>query len=175
MSLIVPELFDMTPEDCVEMSSTLSLVISRAIDDNNVQVYQSALVLLDAMLIQCEQQELPQVKVSLLLSKIISDVQSKLADGSRKVVESAELSLLAMAHSPCVDVNTISNAATKKIKTTEKGGRTVKARLQFIERLIAEFEDEIPPKPVIFFAKCECGYHYVLRCDLTHQFYVYFI
>ena len=159
MSLIVPELFDMTPEDCAEMTSTLSLVISRAIDDNNVQVYQSALILLDAMLIKCEQQELPQVKVSLLLPKIIADILSKLADGSRKVVESAELSLLAMAHSPCVDVSTISNAATKKIRTAEsKGGRTVKARLQFLEHLIAEFNDQVPFRRVLDFAKCECGY-----------------
>eukprot|EP00956_Cyclotella_meneghiniana_P011003 scaffold15417_cov71-Cyclotella_meneghiniana.AAC.4 len=154
MSLIVPELFDMTPEDCAEMTSILSLVISRAIDDNNVQVYQSALILLDAMLIKCEQQELPQVKVSLLLSKIIADILSKLADGSRKVVESAELSLLAMAHSPCVDVSTISNAATKKIRTAEsKGGRTVKARLQFLEHLIAEFNDQVPFRRVLDFAK----------------------
>ena len=159
MSLIVPELFDMTPEDCAEMTSTLSLVISRAIDDNNVQVYQSALILLDAMLIKCEQQELPQVKVSLLLSKIIADILSKLADGSRKGGESGELSLLAMAHSPCVDVSTISNAATKKIRTAEsKGGRTVKARLQFLEHLIAEFNDQVPFRGVLDFAKCECGY-----------------
>ena len=144
---------EISTEDCAEMASILSLIIERCIDDNNVQVYQSALILVDVMLLQCERNELPQTKVTLLLSKICTDVLSKLADSSKKVVESAELSLLAMAHSPCVGVVYICNAASKKLRSAEaKGGRAIKARLHFIEHLTAEFGKEVPLKRIIDFA-----------------------
>jgi hypothetical protein len=147
---------DISVEECAEMASTLSLIISRCIDDNNVQVYQSALIVLDEMLVQCEHHDLAQAKVTLMLSKIIPNIMTKLADSSKKVVDSAELSLLAMAHSSCVGIVYISNAATKKVQTADsKGGRTIKARLQFIENLVAEFGRDVPFKRVLDFAKGE--------------------
>ena len=153
MSLLVPQMcVEISTEDCVEMASVLCLIIGRCIDDNNVKVYQSALILIDGMLLQCEQNKLPETKATLLLSKICTDILSKLADSSKKVAESAELALLGMAHSSCVGVVYICNAATKKVRSAEaKGGRTIKARLLLIEHLTAEFGNEVPLKRVVDF------------------------
>ena len=148
--MLVPERF----ADCADVASTLGLIVARCIDDNNVQVYQSGLILLDEVLLQCEQRGLSQSKSTALLSNIITDVIAKLADSSRKVVESAELSLLAMSHSSCIGITCISNHVTKKIRSADsKHGRTVKARLLFIEQMIAEFGNEVPFKRVIDFAR----------------------
>ncbi|KAL3789752.1 hypothetical protein HJC23_006745 [Cyclotella cryptica] len=155
MGLLLPQLFDVDSLDiCSDMANTLTLVISRSIDDKNVQVYQSALILLDESLLQFERKEMPEAKVTLLLSKIIADLLSKLADSKQKVVDSAELSLLTLAHSTCIDFAYICNAATKKVRTADaKGGRTIKARLQFLENLIADFDERVPWNRVIDFAK----------------------
>jgi hypothetical protein len=155
ISLLLPELFSsVSADDCAGMANTLTQVISRSIDDKNVQVYQSALILLDESLLQFEWNEMSEAKVTLLLSKVMTELLSKLADSKQKVVDSAELSLLALAHSTCVDFDYICNVATKKVRTADsKGGRTVKARLQFLENLIAEFDEKVPWNRVIDFAK----------------------
>jgi hypothetical protein len=155
MGLLLPELFDGgSSEVWSEMTNTLTLIISRSIDDKNVQVYQSTLILLDETLLACERAQLSQAKVTVLMSKVISDILSKLADSKQKVVDSAELCLLALAHSSCIDFASICNAATKKIKTADsKGGRTLKSRLQFIDNLISEFDVNVPWKRVVDFAK----------------------
>lgn len=158
-------------EDFVEAVRTLVSIINYCIEDKNVQVYQSTLILLDEMLVQCEGKKLSKVEVTLLLSKTITDVISKLTDSSHKVVDATELSLLAMAHSSCVDVTHIVNAVTKKIRTVDlKGGRTIKARLQFIERLIAEFSDEIQHKRVLDFAKGQYIESFCFNvCSMSHN------
>lgn len=155
ISLLLPEHFsNVSADECADMANTLTQVVSRSIDDKNVQVYQSALILLDESLLQFERNEMPGTKVTLLLSKVVTDLLSKLADSKQKVVDSAELSLLTMAHSTCIDFACICNAATKKVRTADsKGGRTLKARLQFLENLIAEFDEKVPWNRVIDFAK----------------------
>jgi predicted nucleic-acid-binding protein len=155
ISLLLPEIFAQgQSEEHSEMANTLSNIAKMACDDNNIQVYQSGLVLLDALLLQCEENELPQSKVTSLLSNTVTDILTKLADGSKKVADSAELSLLAMAHSSCVGVGYICNASTKKVRTADlKGGRAIKARLQFLDHLIAEFGDEVMLKRVLDFVK----------------------
>jgi len=65
--------------------------------------------------------------------------KSKLADSTQKVVESAEVAVLSLASSSCIDTSFIVNTLTKRVRSKEsKGGRTVKARLHFLEHLVAE-------------------------------------
>ena len=77
-----------------------------------------------------------------------------MADNSKKVADSAEISLLALAHSSSVDVSYVSMLATKRVRSKEaKGGRSVRARLQFLENLSAEFGVDVAWKKIIDFAK----------------------
>ena len=90
-----------------------------------------------------------------LLSRILVDLLSKLADNSHKVADSAELSLLATAHSTTVDVAYVAQIATKRVRSTKeaKGGRAVRARLEFLQNLSAEFGVDVAWKKSIDFAK----------------------
>jgi hypothetical protein len=151
MTLLTPSVCGgSSAEECAEI---LCNIVVRSIGDKNVQVYLAGLILLDESLLQFERSELPQTKITPLLSKIIIELLGKLAESKTKVVDSAELSLLSIAHSSCVDISYICNAGTKRVKSTDsKGGRTVKARLQFMDNLIAEFGDEVGWKRVLEFA-----------------------
>ena len=73
----------------------------------------------------------------------------------QKVADSAELSLLATAHSTTVDVAYVAQLATKRIRTKEANGRAVRARLEFLQNLSAEFGVDMTWKKSIVFAK-EC-------------------
>ena len=136
-------------------TEVLFSIIETSSADKNVQVYLSGLVLLDEVLRQLEQKgKKLNNNTTPLLSRILNDLLSKLADNSHKVADSAELSLLATAHSTTVDVAYVAQLATKRIRTKEaKGGRSVRARLEFLQNLSAEFGVDVMWKKSMDFAK----------------------
>ena len=108
--------------------------------------------MLDESILQLES-ELPQNKITPLVSRIILGLLEKLADSKPKVADSAELALFCLANSPCIDKTAIINAACKRVRSKEsKGGRTVKARLHFLEKMCAEFGDGVAWKKCVDFA-----------------------
>lgn len=155
MALLVPSVCDdATAEKCAEV---LSSTVEIGLDDKNVQVYLASLILLDESLLQFEASDLPPSKVTPLVSRIVLNLLGKLADSKPKVATSAELALLSLASSSCVDKTSLVHAATKRIRSKEsKGGRTVKARLQFLEHLAAEFGEGVAWKRLVDFVK---GHH----------------
>jgi hypothetical protein len=136
-------------------TEVLFSIIETSNADKNVQVYLSGLVLLDEVLRQLERNgKTLNNNTTPLLSRVLVDLLSKLADNSHKVADSAELSLLATAHSTTVDVAYVAQLATKRIRTKEaKGGRSVRARLEFLQNLSAEFGVDVAWKKSIDFAK----------------------
>lgn len=152
ISLIAPDICDEScGENCAEV---ICNIILRSIDDKNQQVYLAGLILLDDSMAQFEIIGLSQNKMTQLLAKIVVNLLAKLADSKQKVVESAELSLLSLAHSCCVDISYMSSAATKRIRSEgAKGGRALSPRLHFIENLVAEFGCDVPWERAVEFAK----------------------
>ena len=76
----------------------------------------------------------------------------KLTDSKPKIVDSAELAILSMASSSCTDNASIIRAATKRVRSNEsKDGRTLKARLAFLESFAAEFGTGVPWKKIVDF------------------------
>lgn len=150
ITLLIPEICNASNGNCAE---AMFNIIGLGIDDKNAQVYQSALILLDECILQLEFIE--GINITPLLSRIIPNLLSKLADSKQKIVESAELALLSLASSSCIDNASIVNAVTKRVKSKEsKGGRTVKARLHFLEHLVAEeshFGDGVAWKRLVEF------------------------
>ena len=121
---------DITHDD----GDALLRIIEFGIVDKNQQVYLSALVLLSSTLVHTENKA-----TTTHISRIISQLLQKLSDSSRKVVEGSEIALFSLANFECVDLSLIVNISVKKIKSKEsKGGRAVKARLEFLDRLAAE-------------------------------------
>ena len=137
MTLLIPELCTSTNGNCAEVMCNL---IEVGLSDINMQVYFGALVLLDESILQFESIRLPQEKISPHVSRITAILLDRLSDSKQKIADSAELSILSMVSSSCTDNASIIRAATKRIRSKEsKGGRTVKARLNFLENLAAEF------------------------------------
>ena len=137
MTLLIPELCTSTNGNCAEVMCNL---IEVGLSDINMQVYFGALVLLDESILQFESIRLPQEKISPHVSRITAILLDKLSDAKQKIAESAELSILSMVSSSCTDNASIVRAATKRVRSKESnGGRTVKARLNFLENLAAEF------------------------------------
>ncbi|KAL7500834.1 hypothetical protein ACHAWT_008751 [Skeletonema menzelii] len=151
MTLMVPEICSSGSAD---VSEIFSICESSIIEDKNVQVNLSGLILLDEALLQLETTSKAPISMTPQLSRILVDLFAKMADNSKKVADSAEISLLALAHSSSVDVSYVSLLATKRVRSKEaKGGRTVRARLQFLEDLSAEFGVDVAWKKIIDFAK----------------------
>ncbi|KAL7454266.1 hypothetical protein ACHAWC_005892 [Mediolabrus comicus] len=150
MTMLLPEICSAGSMGDDE-TEVLFSIIETSSADKNVQVYLSGLVLLDEVLRQLEQKgKKLNNNTTPLLSRILVDLLSKLADNSHKVADSAELSLLATAHSTTVDVAYVAQLATKRIRT--KG--SVRARLEFLQNLSAEFGvDVVEWKKSIDFAK----------------------
>ena len=152
MTLLTPDVFNANGGDCAEV--VLCSIIEMGIEDKNVQVYLASLILLDEAVLQLESVELPQSKVTPLVSRIITSLLTKLSDSKPKVVDAAELALLSLANSHIIDTTALINAACKRVRSKEsKGGRTVKARLRFLENVAAEFGKEVSWKRAIEFAK----------------------
>ena len=155
MTMLLPEICCSASSMGDDETEVLFSIIETSNSDKNVQVYLSGLVLLDEVLRQLEQKgkELNN-NTTPLLSRILNDLLSKLADNSHKVADSAELSLLATAHSTTVDVAYVAQLATKRFRTKEaKGGRSVRARLEFLQNLSAEFGVDVMWKKSMDFAK----------------------
>lgn len=151
MNLLVPEICSNSNGECAEV---MCKIIEGAIDDKNLQVYLEALVLLGGFLTALESIELTRIKITSLLSRIVVNLLSKLADSKQKVVDSAGLALLSIASSSFVDNASIINAATKRVRSKEsKGGRAVKARLHFLEHIAAEFEHDMAWERAVEFTK----------------------
>ncbi len=149
MTLMIPEICSAE----LEGDTIFSIIASSMIQDKNVQVNLSSLILLDEVLLQLETTS-QSISMTPQLTRILVDLFSKMADNSKKVADSAEISLLALAHSSSVDVSYVSMLATKRVRSKEaKGGRTVRARLQFLENLSAEFGVDVAWKKIIDFAK----------------------
>jgi hypothetical protein len=154
MTLIIPKICSADTTDLSDVSEVLLSIIELSNSDKNVQVYLSGLILFDETLLQLERSGENSIIMTPLLSRILVDLFAKLADNSKKVADSAEISLLALAHSSSVDVSHVALLATKRIRSKEaKGGRTVRARLQFLENLSAEFGVEVSWKRCVDFAK----------------------
>ena len=154
MTLMIPEICSAELEGDTDVSEIiLSIIESSMIQDKNVQVNLSSLILLDEVLLQLETTR-NAISMTPQLTRILVDLFSKMADNSKKVADSAEISLLALAHSSSVDVSYVSMLATKRVRSKEaKGGRSVRARLQFLENLSAEFGVDVAWKKIIDFAK----------------------
>ena len=151
MTLMAPDVCGNSSGDCAE---ALCNIIEMGIDDKNVQVYLASLILLDETVLQLEDCKLPQSKVTPMVSRIVLNLLSKLADSKPKVSDSSELALLSLASSPCIDKASIVNLGTKRIRSKDsKGGRSVKARLNLLENLAAEFGDGVNGKRVVEFTK----------------------
>lgn len=150
MTLLIPEICGSTGGDCAEV---MCKIIEVGLCDINMQVYLAALVLLDESMLQFESIiRLPQEKIAPQLSRITIILLDKLTDSKQKIADSAELAILSMASSTCNDNASIIRAATKRVRSKEsKGGRTVKARLDFLERLAAEFGTDVAWKRIIDF------------------------
>ena len=118
-------------------------------DDKNVQVFLAALILMDDTLVQLEATELPQNKISALLSRVLSILLKKLSDSTQKVVEGSTLALLSAASSPSVDIDILAKAATKRIRSKDANSRTLRARLTFLENIVAEFKEDVNWKPIL--------------------------
>jgi hypothetical protein len=128
MTMLLPDICSVSSMGDDE-TEVLFSIIETSNSDKNVQVYLSGLVLLDEVLRQLEQKgKKLNNNTTPLLSRILVDLLSKLADNSHKVADSAELSLLATAHSTTVDVAYVAQLATKRIRTKDaKSGRSVRA------------------------------------------------
>ena len=149
ITLLVPGICSKTNDDSAELMCS---IIELGIDDKNMQVYLAALVLLDEMILQFESFEPSQGRIAVIVSRIISNLLSKLADSKQKIVDSAELALLCMASSCYIDNSSVVKAATRRIRSKEsKGGRTIKARLCFLDNLAAEFADGVEWKRIANF------------------------
>lgn len=149
ITLLVPDICCKANDDFAEVMCN---IIEVGIDDKNMQVYLAALVLLDELILQFESVEPSQGIISSLVSRIATNLLSKLADSKQKVVDSAELALLCMASSRCIDKSPIIKVATKRIRSKErKGGRTIKARLCFLDNLSAEFVHGVEWKRIVNF------------------------
>lgn len=126
-------------------------IIEFGIVDKNQQVYLSALVLLSSTLAQTERAPTNHI------SRIVSQLLQKLSDSSRKVVEGSEIALLSLANFECVDLSQIVNSSLRKIKSKEsKGGRAVKARLEWLDKLAVETHSQamdVPWSRLLEFAK----------------------
>ncbi len=156
MTLMIPEICSAGSTGDTDISEIIFSIIESTNADKNVQVYLSGLVLFDEALLQLERSGKTPNENSMtpLLSRILVDLFSKMADNSKKVADSAEISLLALAHSSCVDVSYVALLATKRVRSKEaKGGRAIRARLQFLENLSAEFGVDVAWKRIIEFAK----------------------
>jgi len=137
MTLLIPELCTSTNGDCAEVMCN---IIEVGLCDINMQVYLGALVLMDESILQFESIRLPQEKIAPHVLRITAILLDKLSDSKQKIADSAELAILSMVSSSCTDNASIIRAATKRVRSKEsKGGRTVKARLNFLENLAAEF------------------------------------
>jgi hypothetical protein len=149
ITLLVPDICCKANDDFAEVMCN---IIEVGLDDKNMQVYLAALVLLDELVLQFESVEPSQGIISSLVSRIATNLLSKLADSKQKVVDSAELALLCMASSRCIDKSPIIKVATKRIRSNErKGGRTIKARLCFLDNLSAEFVHGVEWKRIVNF------------------------
>lgn len=154
MTLMIPEICSTGSTGDADLSEVVLTIIESSNSDKNVQVTLAGLILLDEALLQLETTNKAPISMTPQMSRILVDLFSKMADNSRKVADSAELSLLALAHSASVDVSYVSLLATKRVRSKEaKGGRTVRARLQFLENLCAEFGVDVAWKKIVDFAK----------------------
>ena len=159
MVLLLPDIFSENGDSCAE--TVLCSIVEMGIEDKNVQVYLESLILLDETIEQLEFLKVPQSKATPLVSRIITSLLSKLADSKSKVVDSAELALLSMANSSVIDKTSILNAACKRVRSKEnKGGRTVKSRLTFLENMAAEFGQEVSWKRSVEFTKAHKSFEH---------------
>ena len=158
MTLLVQSVLE--DADAAECAEALCMIVETGLDDKNVQVEMAALVLLDESLVHIEATDF-HLALTPLLSRIVGNLLGKLSDSSKKVVESATLALVSLASSSAVDKAAIVGAATKKIRTRDsKGGRAVKARLQFLEHLVAEFGEDVACKRMVAFAKVQKAFEH---------------
>ena len=150
ITLLVPDFMRGKSIDIV--AELMFDIIEVGIDDKNLQVYLAALVLLDELILQIELTEPSHAGIASHVSKIISNLLSKLSDSKQKIVDSAELGLLCMASSCFIDHSIIAKAASKRIRSKEsKGGRTIKARLCFLHNLAMEFGNDVEWKRIVHF------------------------
>ena len=151
MTLMIPEVCSAGSTGDADISEIIFSIIESSNSDKNVQVNLSGLILLDEALLQLETTSKAPISMTPQLSRILVDLFSKMADSSKKVADSAELSLLMLGY---YDVSYVALLATKRVRSKEaKGGRTVRARLQFLENLSAEFGVDVAWKKIIDFAK----------------------
>jgi hypothetical protein len=141
ISLLSPDICSTTNGDCAEV---MCKVVETGMCDINMQVYLASLVLLDETILQFELLSL-QDKLTPHLTRITNILLDKLADSNRKVAESAELALLSLTSSSCDNDAFIIKAATEKVRVN------VKARLVFLESLVAEFGNGLSWKRIINF------------------------
>lgn len=154
MTLMIPEICSAGSKTDADLAEVVFSIIETSNSDKNVQVTLAGLILLDEALLQLETTSKAPISMTPQMSRILVDLFSKMADNSRKMADSAELSLLALAHSASVDVSYVAQLATKRVRSKEaKGGRTVRARLQFLENLCAEFGVDVAWKKIVDFAK----------------------
>ena len=126
-------------------------IVEFGIVDKNQQVYLSSLVLLSSTLVHTKKAPTNHITI------VVSQLLQKLSDSSRKVVEGSEIALLTLVNFECVDISLIVNISVRKIKSREsKGGRAVKARLEWLDRLAVETHAqamELPWSRLLEFAK----------------------
>ena len=141
ITLLSSDICSRTNGDCAEV---MLKIVETGICDINMQVYLASLVLLDETILQFESLSL-QDKLTPHLPRITNILLDKLADSNRKIAESAELALISLTSSSCDNDAFIIKAATEKVRVN------VKARLSFLESLVAEFGNGLSWKRIIHF------------------------
>ena len=141
ITLLSSDICSRTNGDCAEV---MLKIVETGICDINMQVYLASLVLLDETILQFESLGL-QDKLTPHLPRITNILLDKLADSNRKIAESAELALISLTSSSCDNDAFIIKAATEKVRVN------VKARLSFLESLVAEFGNGLSWKRIIHF------------------------
>lgn len=141
ITLLSADICSRTNGECAEV---MCKIVETGTCDINMQVYLASLVLLDETILQFELLSLHD-KLTPHLSRITNILLDKLADSNRKIAESAELALLSLTSSSCDNDAFIIKAATEKVRVN------VKARLSFLESLVAEFGNGLSWKRIIHF------------------------
>jgi hypothetical protein len=123
----------------------ISVILERTIDDNVIQVYLTALILLDDCIDLFLSLKIAQKDVIHILGTIVITLVGKLGDRSAKVMEGAETALMSLAYCDSVGPTFIALQSMKNMTCKDsKAGRLLSARFQFLRGVVEQFSGEAP-------------------------------
>ena len=124
---------------------TISVILERTIDDNVIQVYLTALILLDDCVDLFFSLKIAQKDIIHILGTVVITLVGKLGDRSAKVVEGAGTALMSLAYCDSVGPAFIASQSMKNMTCKDsKAGQSLSARFNFLKGLVEEFNEEAP-------------------------------